>query len=266
MSTPDPRTGGLAPIERILVVIPTYDEIGNLEGTVKRVRKELPDGDILIVDDNSPDGTGALADALTVDDSQIHVLHRQGKEGLGRAYVAGFHWALDHDYTIIVEMDADGSHQPEELPALLAGLYGADVVVGARWVAGGDVRDWTRSRVWLSRAANRYVRLMLAIDLNDATAGFRAYRADVLRTVDLTSVESTGYCFQIDLSRRAVRAGFIVREVPITFIERTVGDSKMSGAVFLESLVNVTRWGIADRFAQVRRAASRNLRRAPEKD
>lgn len=257
MSAPDPRTGGLAPIERILVVIPTYDEIGNLEGTVARVRGELPKGDILIVDDNSPDGTGTLADKLTIDDPQIHVLHRQGKEGLGRAYVAGFHWALDHDYTVIVEMDADGSHQPEELPALLAGLDGADAVVGARWVAGGDVQDWTRSRVWLSRAANRYVRLMLAIDLNDATSGFRAYRADVLRTVDLTSVKSTGYCFQIDLSRRTVRAGFTVREVPITFVERTVGDSKMSGAVFFESLVNVTRWGIADRFAQARRYATR---------
>ncbi|PRZ42132.1 dolichol-phosphate mannosyltransferase [Antricoccus suffuscus] len=266
MSVPDPRTGGLTPIERILIVIPTYDEVGNLEGTVARVRHELRAADILIVDDNSPDGTGALADNLSAEDRQVHVLHRQGKEGLGRAYVAGFHWALDHDYTIIVEMDADGSHQPEELPALLAGLHGVDAVVGARWVAGGDVRDWSRSRVWLSRAANRYVRIMLAIDLNDATSGFRAYRAGVLRTVDLTSVESTGYCFQIDVSRRVVRAGFTVREVPITFVERTVGDSKMSGGVFFESLVNVTRWGIADRFTQVRRAVSRSFRRTPNTD
>lgn len=257
MTTPGGRADDLSLIERVLVVIPTYDEIGNVEKIVTRVRTEIPDSEVLIVDDNSPDGTGALADTLTEEDPRVHVLHRQGKEGLGRAYVAGFEWALDHDYTIIVEMDADGSHQPEELPSLLTALTDADAVVGSRWITGGDVQDWTRWRVWLSRAANRYVQMMLAIDLRDATAGFRAYRADVLRAIDLTSVESTGYCFQIDISRRVVRAGFTVREVPITFIERTVGASKMSGAVFFESLVNVTRWGIADRVRQLLRPIRR---------
>ena len=245
-----------------MVVIPTYNEIANLKATVQRVRAVAPKCDVLIVDDSSPDGTGSLADDLTDADPHVHVLHRPSKDGLGRAYIAGFRWALVHDYTVIVEMDADGSHQPEKLPTLLEALGHADAVVGARWVDGADVRDWSKSRVWLSRAGNRYIRMMLGINLTDATAGFRAYRDYVLRGIDLETVQSEGYCFQVDLSRRAVHAGFTLREVPITFVERTAGSSKMSKAIVTESLFWVTRWGVADRAAQLRTAIGRIASRA----
>jgi dolichol-phosphate mannosyltransferase len=232
----------------VVVIVPTYNERENLESIAARVRSAVPGTDLLVVDDNSPDGTGELADKLAVGDQQIHVLHRPGKAGLGAAYLAGFGWALDHGYSAVVEMDADGSHQPEDLPRLLGALEGADAVIGSRWMHGGTVRNWPKSREILSRGANTYAKLMLRVPVHDATAGFRAYRAETLRAIGLDSVVSQGYCFQIDLTLRAVNAGMLVAEVPITFIDRTRGASKMSRAIVVEALLRVTQWGIAGWF------------------
>lgn len=234
--------------ERTLVVIPTYQERENLAGIVGRVLAAAPMTDVLVADDNSPDGTGELADELARTDSRVHVLHRPGKQGLGAAYLAGFDWALARGYDVVVEMDADGSHRPEHLPELLAALRGADVALGSRWVRGGEVRNWPRHREWLSRAGNAYARLALGIPIRDATGGFRAYRAEVLRTVDLAAVRSQGYCFQVDLVLRSIEAGFRVVEVPITFVEREHGASKMSQAIVAEALWRVTVWGVQRRL------------------
>ncbi|MGH3744462.1 MAG: polyprenol monophosphomannose synthase [Mycobacteriales bacterium] len=240
------------PLGRVLVCIPTYDERETLPRTVGRLRAAVPEAHVLVLDDASPDGTGQVADALAVDDPAVHVLHRPGKAGLGAAYVAGFTWALGAGYDVIVEMDADGSHQPEELPRLLAALRGADLVLGSRWVAGGEVRNWPRSRLLLSRAGNLYTRTMLAVPLGDMTGGYRAYRREVLEKIDLATVASQGYCFQVDLAWNALRCGFRIVEVPITFVERETGYSKMSRAIVAEALVSVTRWGIADRARRLR--------------
>lgn len=247
---------------RSLVIIPTYNERENLPGILAQVRRSTPGVDILVVDDNSPDGTGALADGAAAADEAIHVLHRAGKEGLGAAYLAGFEWALHHDYDVIVEMDADGSHRPEDLPLLLAALSDADVALGSRWVAGGRVVNWPKSREVLSRGGNWYTRVALGIPLRDATGGFRAFRAEVLRDLDLDSVASAGYCFQVDLAWRAVQRGYRVVEVPIVFIERTAGASKMSRGIVVEALWRVTQWGTRKRWNQVRGlTASRRTRR-----
>jgi dolichol-phosphate mannosyltransferase len=232
----------------VAVIIPTYNERENLESISARVRAAVPAAHLLIVDDNSPDGTGELADKLAAEDAQVHVLHRPGKAGLGAAYIAGFGWALDQAFEAIVEMDADGSHQPDELPRLLSALKHADLVLGSRWVPGGVVRNWPRSRQILSRGGNAYARIILGLSLRDATGGYRVFRAETLRRIGLADVESQGYCFQIDLARRTVRAGLRVSEVPITFIERTRGASKMSKAIVAEALWRVTLWGAADRF------------------
>jgi dolichol-phosphate mannosyltransferase len=184
------------------------------------------------------------------------VLHRAGKEGLGRAYIAGFSWALEHDYDAIVEMDADGSHQPEELPRLLGALADADAVIGSRWVRGGRVVNWPKSREILSRGGNVYTRLMLGLHVKDATGGYRAYRAATLRKIDLNKVESTGYCFQIDLTIRVVRSGLKLVEVPITFVERALGASKMSNAIVREALWRVTQWGVSTRLPSPRKPSS----------
>lgn len=234
--------------DRVLVVIPTYNERDNLESIVGRVRSAVPSAHLLVVDDGSPDGTGELADRLAADDDAVNVLHRGGKQGLGRAYVAGFHWGLDRHYDVLVEMDADGSHQPEQLPTLLAALTDADVVIGSRWVPGGVVRNWPRHRWVLSRGANAYTRLALRIPVRDATAGYRAYRAGVLEKIRVDEVASQGYCFQIDLVLRALRAGFRVVEVPIEFIERTEGTSKMSTQIMAEAFVRVAWWGLRHPF------------------
>jgi dolichol-phosphate mannosyltransferase len=234
----------------VAVIIPTYNERENLEQICARVRVAVPAADLLVVDDNSPDGTGELADKLAAEEARIHVLHRPGKAGLGAAYIAGFTWALDQGYDAIVEMDADGSHQPDELPALLAALDQADLVIGSRWVPGGTVRNWPRSREVLSRGGNTYARVMLGIPLRDATGGFRVFRAQTLRRIGLDKVESQGYCFQIDLARRTLKAGLRVTEVPITFIERTRGVSKMSKSIVAEAWWRVLQWGIADRLRQ----------------
>jgi dolichol-phosphate mannosyltransferase len=242
--TNSPGTG-TGPVSPVAVIIPTYNERDNIEIITGRVRSSVPDAHVLIVDDNSPDGTGEIADKLAGGDSHVHVLHRAGKAGLGAAYIAGFAWALEQGYGALVEMDADGSHQPEELPRLLAALDGADLVLGSRYVPGGAVLNWPRSRELLSRAGNTYARLMLGLKLNDATGGYRVFRASTLRRIGLDDVDSQGYCFQIDLARRTIGAGLTVTEVPITFEERQRGTSKMTNAIVAEAFWRVALWGIA---------------------
>jgi dolichol-phosphate mannosyltransferase len=244
----------LSTLGRVIMVIPTYDEAANLAWITGRLRRAEPDVEILIVDDNSPDGTGDLAEDLAAADAHVHVIHRTEKAGLGAAYLHGFGWALDQGYDVIGEMDADGSHQPEELGRLLEALESADLVIGSRWVPGGSVVNWPLSRQALSRGGNLYVRMLLGIKIKDATAGFRLFRRTALEKIDLGSVESAGYVFQTDLATRTVRAGLRVVEVPIEFVERVRGDSKMSGAVAGESLKLVTRWGLRERREQMRRA------------
>jgi dolichol-phosphate mannosyltransferase len=247
-------TSSHPPTGQVAVIIPTYNERENLESVAGRVRSAVPDATVLVVDDKSPDGTGELADKLAAGDSHLHVLHRPGKSGLGAAYIAGFRWALERDYGVMVEMDADGSHQPEDLPGLLAALDGADLVVGSRYVPGGKVVNWPVTREFISRGGNTYVRLMLGISVKDSTSGFRAYRAEALRKVALDEVLSQGYCFQIDLTLRTIEAGLTVREVPITFIERARGTSKMSNAIVREALWRVTRWSMSRRANRLRHA------------
>ncbi|MFN8170065.1 MAG: polyprenol monophosphomannose synthase [Candidatus Nanopelagicales bacterium] len=249
-----------ADLGRIVVIIPTYNERENLERIVGRVRASVPEAHVLVADDNSPDGTGAIADGLASADDHVHVMHRRGKEGLGAAYLAGFDWALTEGYDVVVEMDADGSHQPEQLPRLLAALRDADLVLGSRWVPGGSVVNWPKSRELLSRGGSLYTRLMLGVPMKDATGGYRAFRADTLRTLDLTGVESAGYCFQVELGWRAVQAGLRVREVPIEFVERELGDSKMDQKIVAEALWRVTVWGAQDKGRKARRllASSRS--------
>jgi len=233
---------------RVVIVMPTYNERQNLEGMASRVQESVPDAHLLVVDDNSPDGTGDLADKLAEADSRVHVMHRTEKAGLGRAYVAGFGWALENGYDLIVEMDADGSHRPEDLPKLLAEAERSDAVIGSRYVPGGTVVNWPKSREILSRGANIYNRLMLGVRIKDATGGFRVYRAETLRKIDLSSIDSAGYCFQIDMTLRVLQAGLVLTEVPITFVERELGASKMSRTVIIEAFTRVAQWGISARL------------------
>lgn len=234
---------------RVLTIIPTYNEIESLPRTLDRLRAVAPDTDVLVVDDNSPDGTGAAADTLAAADSAVHVLHRQGKEGLGAAYIAGFRWGLDAGYDVLVEMDADGSHQPEELQRLLDALdRGADMVKGSRWIRGGKVVNWPLHRKLLSLGGSLYSRVLLGVRVKDITGGFNAFRAETLKKIDLESVESVGYCFQVDLTWKTLKAGLDVQEVPITFVEREFGDSKMSGGIVFESIILVTKWGLRSRW------------------
>jgi dolichol-phosphate mannosyltransferase len=244
-------------LQPVLVVIPTYNERDNIGPIVNRLHAALPDGHVLIVDDGSPDGTGEEADKLAADNERVHVMHRTQKAGLGAAYVAGFEWALDRDYAVIVEMDADGSHAPEDLPRMLDALSGADLVIGSRYVAGGRTVNWPRSRWLLSKGANVYANLALGARVNDITAGFRAYRREVLEKIKLRTVASAGYCFQIDLGWRTIEAGFTIVEVPITFTEREVGESKMSSAVVREALIRVTKWGLRHRWEQLQELTRR---------
>ncbi|ANH90555.1 MULTISPECIES: polyprenol monophosphomannose synthase [unclassified Streptomyces] len=239
------------PLGTALVIIPTYNEAENIKSIVGRVRKAVPEAHVLVADDNSPDGTGKLADELAGEDGRVHVLHRKGKEGLGAAYLAGFRWGLERDYGVLVEMDADGSHQPEELPRLLTALKGADLVLGSRWVPGGRVVNWPKSREFLSRGGSTYSRLMLDVPIRDVTGGYRAFRRETLEGLGLDEVASQGYCFQVDLARRAIRAGFHVVEVPITFVERELGDSKMSRDIVAEALWRVTSWGVGERVTKL---------------
>ncbi|MFD0529579.1 polyprenol monophosphomannose synthase [Kitasatospora arboriphila] len=249
MTAPEETT--FADLGRVLVIIPTYNEAENIERIVSRVRTAVPEVHVLVADDNSPDGTGDLADKLATDDDHVRVLHRKGKEGLGAAYLAGFRWGIDHGYTVLVEMDADGSHQPEELPRLLTALRGADLVLGSRWVPGGKVVNWPKSRLLLSRGGSTYSRLMLGVPIRDVTGGYRAFRKETLLGLGMDEVASAGYCFQVDLAWRAVRNGFKVAEVPITFVEREHGNSKMSRNIVAEALWRVTTWGIGSRIDKI---------------
>ncbi|WP_223693360.1 polyprenol monophosphomannose synthase [Leifsonia poae] len=255
-----------------LVIIPTYNERENVASIVARVRASTPEVEILVVDDNSPDGTGAIADALAAEDPNVHVLHRPGKNGLGAAYRDGMRWALDAGYGRIVEMDADGSHRPEQLPRLLGALRtesaqpgspaasttpgGADVVLGSRWVAGGGVENWPARRRLLSRGGSAYSRIALGVPARDVTGGYRAFTADALRRIHFADVESQGYCFQIDMLRRAYAAGLLVAEVPITFVEREHGASKMTGGIVAEAMLRVTGWGLTGLPTRFRRRAA----------
>jgi dolichol-phosphate mannosyltransferase len=250
-ATPPPE--GYPGVGRVLVVIPTYNEADNIKIIVDRVRQAVPQVDILIADDNSPDGTGRIADELTAGDERVHVLHRPGKQGLGAAYVAGFGWAREHGYEAVVEMDADGSHAPEELPRLLDALSEADAVLGSRYVPGGTVVNWPTSRMLISRSGNLYVRMALGMPFRDATGGYRAYRMPVLDKMEIDSVSSQGYCFQVDLAWRAYRQGFRVTEVPITFADRERGASKMSQSIVREAFWRVTIWGTQSRLATLRK-------------
>lgn len=237
---------------RTLVIIPTYDERDSLPVTLSRLRAAVPHADVLVADDASPDGTGQWAEEISRQDPAVHVLHREGKQGLGPAYVAGFRWGLQRGYEVLVEMDADASHRPEQLAGLLEAVRrGADVAIGSRWVRGGRVHDWPLRRLLLSRGANVYTALALGLGVRDATAGFRAYRAPLLHRILEGEVASQGYCFQVDMTRRAAAAGAVIREIPIDFDERTEGASKMDSAIVAEALVRVTRWGLHHRAQQL---------------
>jgi dolichol-phosphate mannosyltransferase len=255
MSAPHPSE------QRVLVIVPTYNELDNIEPITGRLFDTVPSAHVLVVDDGSPDGTGKLADAMAESDPRVHVLHRAEKAGLGAAYIAGFGWGLAAGYDVLVEMDADGSHAPEQLPALLAALGSADLVIGSRWVPGGTVVNWPMRREFLSRGANLYTRMALGLGVHDATGGYRAYKREVLEGIDYAAVASQGYCFQVDLAWRTLRAGYRVAEVPITFAQRERGESKMSGSIVREALWRVTEWGARRRTQQVRAAVRGRGRR-----
>ena len=244
-----------APLPTTLVVIPTYDEREALPGTLARLRRAVPAADVLVVDDASPDGTGEWAEEAAASDPAVHVLHRAGKQGLGPAYLAGFAWGLERGYEQLVEMDADASHRPEQLPGLLEAIRrGADLAIGSRWVPGGAVHDWPARRRLLSRGANLYVRALMGLGVADATAGFRVFRAPLLSLLMDADIASQGYCFQVDMTRRARDLGAVIAEVPIDFDERTEGASKMSSGIVREALVKVTLWGLARRTQRLRKA------------
>ncbi|GAB3943656.1 polyprenol monophosphomannose synthase [Corynebacterium tapiri] len=243
------------PSESTLVIIPTYNEIENLPRISKRVL-EATAVDLLIVDDSSPDGTGEAADKLAAENERVHVLHRTEKTGLLGAYLAGFRWGLEREYDVLVEMDADGSHAPEQLHRLLDQIdEGADMVIGSRYVDGGEVVNWPTQRFVLSKGGNLYISAALGAGLSDMTAGYRAMRREVLETIGLDELSNAGYIFQVDMAFRAVQNGFDVREVPITFTEREYGESKLDGSFVKDSLLEVTKWGVSHRTEQVRNLA-----------
>jgi dolichol-phosphate mannosyltransferase len=242
--------------ERVLVVIPTYEERGTIAELVGKVRGLPAAPDVLVVDDASPDGTGALVDELAAHDPGVAVLHRRAKTGLGPAYRAGLGWGLDRGYDVLVEMDADLSHDPLELPRLLDRIRTADLVIGSRYVPGGRVERWPRRRRALSTAGNLYVRALTGLPVRDATSGFRAFRRAVLRTIEVGALRSDGYAFQVETALRAWRAGFLVTEVPIRFVERREGASKLSRRVVLEAMWRVPRWGLVRTPAGARHPTS----------
>jgi len=249
------------PARRILVCVPTYEEAASLPVLLTSLAELVPDVDVLVIDDASPDGTGAIADGFAERDPRVHVLHRTGKGGLGAAYLAGFAWGLERGYDALVEMDADGSHRPEDLRRLIAAFDdGADLVLGTRWMPGGSTVNWPRRRRLLSLGGNRYARAMLQVPLRDITGGFRIYRATALAALGLSSIRGEGYVFQVELALRASDAGLSIAEVPITFVERAQGSSKMSRAIVVEAMRRVTVWGIErrmHRFARTGRRPSR---------
>ena len=224
----------------VLVIVPTYNERDNLPAIVAAVHEHLAEADVLVVDDNSPDGTGAVADELAAKDPKVHVLHRPGKQGLGTAYVAGFKWALARDYQFLFEMDCDFSHDPKYLPIMLArARSGADLVLGSRYVPGGGTVNWGPMRKFISRGGSLYARTVLGIGVRDLTGGFKCFRRATLEKLDLDSVSAQGYGFQIEMTYRAIKHGMRVEEVPIVFVDRRVGQSKMSKKIFLEAFTLV---------------------------
>jgi dolichol-phosphate mannosyltransferase len=238
---------------RALVVIPTYNERENIAAIVSRVRTAVPAASVLVVDDSSPDGTGVIADELAAADASVHVLHRTEKNGLGAAYLDAFAWALAEGFDPVVQMDADGSHQPEQLTRLLDALATeppVDLVIGSRWIDGGSIENWPRRRQWLSRGGSAYARWVLRLPTRDATAGYRAFRADALRRIRLDDVHTRGYGFQVDMLWHAREAGLVVVEVPVTFVERERGRSKMSAGIVIEAMMRVTGWGIRSRLGR----------------
>jgi len=231
-SAPTPRSR----VERVLVIIPTYNESRNLSQIVPAVLEQDRRLEVLVVDDNSPDGTGQLAEQLVAGDRRVHVLHREEKQGLGRAYLAGFRWALERDYQAVFEMDADFSHDPSFLPGFLSAIEEADLVLGSRYKTGVNVINWPISRLLLSLAANWYARAVTGLPLTDATGGFKCFRRDVLERVNLDQVVSNGYAFQIEMSFRAWRKGFRLKEIPIVFTDRVEGQSKMNRRIVREAV------------------------------
>jgi dolichol-phosphate mannosyltransferase len=246
-----PPRGALAVDERALVIVPTYNERDNITRIVPRILEQDPRLEVLVVDDNSPDGTGALADELAAAEPRVHVLHRAGKEGLGKAYLAGFRWALERPYAFIFEMDADFSHDPAHLPEFLAAVRGADLVLGSRYRQGKvTVVNWPISRLLLSYGANIYARAITGLQLGDATGGFKCFRREVLEAIPLDQVRSNGYAFQIEMSFRAWKRGFRIAEIPIVFTDRSEGESKMSKRIVREAIWMVWRlrwWALTGR-------------------
>jgi dolichol-phosphate mannosyltransferase len=239
-----------------LVIVPTYNEAENIDAIAGRILDTVPDAHLLVVDDGSPDGTGDLVEAMAERDDRVHLMRRRGKLGLGSAYVAGFRWGLERGYDYLIEMDADGSHPADRLPALIDAVASRDDVplsIGARWIPGGSVVDWPWYRELLSRGGNAYARWMLRLDVHDITAGFRVYRAEAIARMDLDSIDSKGYCFQVDMTLRVHDLGGRIVEVPIEFRDRVLGTSKMSQAIVLEAMGRVTQWGLQRRFRRARR-------------
>lgn len=235
-----------------LIVLPTYQEAANIAVVLRRLRASVPAATVLVVDDGSPDGTADLADAVGAELGGVQVLRRKAKAGLGGAYRAGFAWGMEHDYEVLVEMDADLSHDPAQVPDLLRAVDGgADLAIGSRYVAGGTIPKWSWHRKALSRNGNRYAAVVLGLDVKDATSGFRAYRATMLAQVDMASVVADGYGFQIEMAYRVAELGGRVVEVPISFTDRTEGESKMSGNIVVEALGLVTWWGVRDRVVKL---------------
>jgi dolichol-phosphate mannosyltransferase len=246
------------PAPRSLVIVPTYDEAENVHEIVGRVLDVVPAAHVLVVDDGSPDGTGDIVAAMAAEDERVHLLRRAGKLGLGTAYVAGFRWGLERQFDLLIEMDADGSHPADRLPAMIDAVAGADpaddvlLAIGSRWVPGGSVVDWPKHRELLSRGGNAYARVMLGLDVHDITAGFRVYRAEAIARMDLDSVDSKGYCFQVDMTLRVHDLGGTIVEVPIQFRDRVRGVSKMSQAIVVEAMLRTTQWGLQRRFTRRR--------------
>lgn len=232
---------------KTLVVMPTYNEAKSLASTVEGLLKEIVGVDVLVVDDNSKDGTAAIADSLAVNSPRVSVLHRPIKQGLGPAYVEGFRYAFANGYEVVVEMDADGSHQATDLQAILLATTDADLVIGSRWIPGGSVQNWPITRVLLSKFGNLYARLILRTNIFDMTSGFRAYQSNFLKKLIDLPVSSQGYSFQVELAYRATKNG-LVREIPITFVERTEGRSKMTLGIVFEALIKIQLWGIRRHF------------------
>lgn len=226
---------------KTLVMMPTFNEVSGLRSSVGRLLELNPNVDVLIIDDNSPDGTGKLADELS-SDQRVHVLHRTDKQGLGKAYLAGYSWGLERDYERLVQMDADGSHRPEDLAGLLS--VEADLVIGSRWISGGAVENWPKYRQLISKLGNHYASFTTGIRLGDLTAGYRAYKSSAMRSLDLNRLEARGYGFQIEMTRRAQSRGLTIVEVPIRFIERENGRSKMTYSIVFEAFWLCTKWGL----------------------